>query len=77
MTGDTPSPLDQIRQAMWDPRCTVTGDAHPSYRSGLAALAQVEALITAADELRLWEPGRKGYAAAQDRLFDVLARFDT
>jgi hypothetical protein len=40
-----------------------------------AALDAVEALVAAADELRLWEPGRKGYAAAQDKLFAALAPF--
>lgn len=36
------------------------------------ALARVEAALDAGDELRLWEPGRKGYAAAQDRFFAAL-----
>lgn len=29
-------------------------------------------IAESADELRLWEPGRKGYAAAQRRVFDAL-----
>lgn len=41
------------------------------------ALAQVDALVQAADELGLWEPGRRGYAAAHNRLFAALAPFQT
>lgn len=35
------------------------------------------AVASAAEELKLWEPGRQGYAAAQQRVFDALAALDT
>ena len=46
-------------------------------RSGDVSYADIEWLCQvaeAADELRLWEPGRRGYAAAFSRLTAALAR---
>lgn len=39
-------------------------------------LAPLEAVAAAADDLRLWEPGRKGWAAAFRRLTVALAALD-
>ena len=61
--------LDVLRRG-----CYLGGEL-PPVEEVEAALAAVERLIEAADELRLWAPGRKGYAAAQNRLFAALAPF--
>lgn len=68
-------PLDALREALE----TMRDEFGPDYHEVVAlraALAQVEKLVEAADDLRLWEPGHKGFAAALDRVFAALAPFD-
>jgi len=62
----TPSPIEVLRTAI---------QTYGYVDDWQAALADVEKLVEAADELRLYEPGRKGYAAAQARLFLALRPF--
>ena len=76
--SETPNPLDVLRE--W-----ITVTKRQTSRVKLtrtvaafeaeAALSQVGTLVDAVDELRLWEPGRKGYAAALDRVFDAHRPF--
>lgn len=78
--SETPNPLTEL----WLEYTWALGRVSTPYQGSpvaesedkfRAALEQVKSLVGAADELRLWEPGRKGYAAAQDRLFATLVPF--
>lgn len=60
---------NQLRERIADPAATML----LLDRKKLEILAALEA----ADELRLWEPGRKGYAAALKRMTDALAVLDS
>ncbi len=48
----------------------------PAFWPLIDAIPDLLAVVRAADALRLWEPGRKGYAAAASLLFAALAAFE-